>query len=66
MTDLKGRYNFTLDLSRYLHGGPLNPDDIRGVVSQAVQDQLGLRLVSKKLPLDVLIIDHVEKVPTAN
>lgn len=66
MTDLRGRYNFTLDISRYLHGGSLNPDDIRGVVSQAVQDQLGLRLAPKKLPLDVLIIDHVEKVPTAN
>lgn len=66
MTALKDRYNFTLDLSRYLHGGPLNPDDIRSVVSQAVEDQLGLRLVSKKLPLGILIIDHVERVPTAN
>jgi uncharacterized protein (TIGR03435 family) len=66
MSGLKGRYNFALDISRYLHGGPLNPDDIRSVVSQAVQDQLGLRLTPKKLPLDVLIIDHVEKVPTAN
>lgn len=26
MTGLKDRYNFTLDISRYLHGGPLNPD----------------------------------------
>lgn len=27
---------------------------------------LGLRLESRKLPLDVLVIDHIEKVPTEN
>ena len=66
MTDLKDRYNFTFDMSRYLHGERVNPDDMRDVLSQAVQDQLGLRLASKNLPLDVLIIDHVERVPKAN
>jgi len=66
MTGLKDRYNFTFDMSPYLHGERVNPDDMRDIISQAVQDQLGLRLVSKKLFLDVLIIDHVERVPTAN
>ncbi len=32
----------------------------------ALQQQLGLRLVSTKAPLDTLIIDHAEKVPTDN
>jgi uncharacterized protein (TIGR03435 family) len=32
----------------------------------ALQQQLGLRLVSTKAPLDILIIDHAEKVPTEN
>ena len=32
----------------------------------AVQQQLGLRLESRKGPLDVLVIDHAEKVPAEN
>ena len=32
----------------------------------AVQEQLGLRLESRKGPLDVLVIDHAEKVPVDN
>jgi uncharacterized protein (TIGR03435 family) len=33
---------------------------------QAVQDQLGLRLESAKGPVDVLVVDHCEKLPTEN
>lgn len=32
----------------------------------ALQQQLGLRLEPKKLPLEILVIDHAEKVPTEN
>ena len=32
----------------------------------AVQEQLGLRLESRKGPLDVLVVDHAEKVPVDN
>jgi uncharacterized protein (TIGR03435 family) len=32
----------------------------------AVQQQLGLRLNSRKIPLDVLVIDRADKVPTEN
>jgi uncharacterized protein (TIGR03435 family) len=31
-----------------------------------LQQELGLKLESKKLPVDVLVIDHVEKTPTPN
>ena len=33
---------------------------------KAVESQLGLKLESKKGRIDVLVIDHIEKVPTAN
>jgi len=33
---------------------------------QFVQEQLGLKLEARKLPADVLIIDHAEKTPTEN
>jgi uncharacterized protein (TIGR03435 family) len=53
-------------MSRYIQGGTLNPEDIPTILSQAVQEQLGLRLTPKKLPVEILVIDHVEAVPTAN
>ncbi len=33
---------------------------------KAVESQLGLKLESKKGKIDILVIDHMEKVPTAN
>jgi hypothetical protein len=32
----------------------------------ALQEQLGLKLVSQKVPVDTLVIDHVDKIPTEN
>ena len=31
-----------------------------------VQEQLGLKLEAQRAPFEVLVIDHAEKVPTAN
>ena len=35
-------------------------------VFTALQDQLGLKLESQKAPLEILVIDHADKIPTAN
>jgi uncharacterized protein (TIGR03435 family) len=32
----------------------------------AVQEQLGLRLQAEKLPVDVIVVDHMERLPTEN
>jgi len=39
-----------------------NPPDL----AAALRPQLGLRLESRQLPVELLVIDHVEKVPTEN
>jgi uncharacterized protein (TIGR03435 family) len=43
----------------------LPPDSSRPSIFKAIQEQLGLRLESQKGPVDVLVIDHVER-PSEN
>jgi len=66
LTGLKGLYDFTLDLSGLgFNGNP--PDDTSAPsIFTTVQENLGLRLEAQKAPIQMLIIDHAEKVPTAN
>ena len=35
-------------------------------VFTAVQEQLGLKLESQKVPVEMLVIDHLDKMPTEN
>ena len=58
-TGLKGRYDFTLEWAQR------DPDTGPSLFT-ALQEQLGLRLVAQKGPVEVLVIDHVEKVPAEN
>jgi uncharacterized protein (TIGR03435 family) len=61
-TGLKGTYDFDLKWIRE-NGMPTEggPD-----IYQALQAQLGLKLEAKKIMIDVMIVDHVEKTPTEN
>jgi uncharacterized protein (TIGR03435 family) len=65
MTGLKGRYDFTFDLSDYLPKGPRQPGepepDPVSILQIALPKQLGLKLEARKLPIQMVIIDHVEK-----
>ena len=36
------------------------------LVMIAIEDELGLKVESRKAPVDLLIVDHAEKVPTGN
>jgi uncharacterized protein (TIGR03435 family) len=54
-----------LDLTVYA-GRDTQPDDMASLVLTAAQEQLGLKLEARKGPVEILIIDHVEKTPAGN
>jgi uncharacterized protein (TIGR03435 family) len=77
---LSGRYDFILDFSRSETAGPKAtggfneppplppppPGAEPGVSIYTSIQQLGLKLVGQKLPMNVLVIDGAEKVPVEN
>jgi len=65
-TGLNGRYDFLLSWAPEQRGALPSADDSGPTLEGAIQSQLGLRLESKKGMVDVLVIDHAEKVPTGN
>ncbi len=64
-TGLTGRFDATVNIARYIPDGS-SPFDPVATIILAVQEELGLKLESKKMALDFLIIDHAEKVPVEN
>jgi uncharacterized protein (TIGR03435 family) len=68
-TGLTGWWDFDLEMSfSGLSGPPVGGDDATANAPSfftALREQLGLKLESTKGPVDVLVIDHVEK-PTAD
>jgi len=67
-TGLTGFYDFKLDLRPYIT--PLQPGDPprdpTDLVIPALRDELGLKLESRRITLDVLVVGQVEKTPTEN
>jgi uncharacterized protein (TIGR03435 family) len=67
-TGFTGYYDATIDVAKYMQDHPASdsPADIMPILINGLQEELGLKLESKKMPLDLLIIDHAEKVPVEN
>jgi uncharacterized protein (TIGR03435 family) len=71
MTGLKGFYSFTLNFEPEEApapptGGVIPESPVGPSLARAVQDQLGLKLEARRAPVDMLIVDHAEKVPVEN
>ena len=63
-TRLTGKYDFQLNLTMEPGGNPATGTGGESVFT-AIEDQLGLKLESRKAPIGILVIDHVER-PSAN
>lgn len=68
LTGLAGRFDFTLDYGPYI-----DQIDARNEMAArnaarlvAVERQLGLKVDMKKAPIEMLVVDHAERVPTDN
>lgn len=71
-TRISGMHNFTVVMKRdeplaatVEIGNPVVRSSAPASIFSALQEQLGLKLESKKGPVEVLVIDHVER-PSAN
>jgi uncharacterized protein (TIGR03435 family) len=76
-TGLTGKYDVNMfwEASGFSNGslrapapGPeaANSESEGPTIFSALQDQLGLKLQSKRASVEVLVIDHLEKAPTGN
>jgi uncharacterized protein (TIGR03435 family) len=71
MTGLNGIYSFTLEYAPESRTAAAKPDEAAEgptgpSIYTAIQEQLGLKLESRKVPMEMLVIDGVEKIPVEN
>jgi Protein of unknown function (DUF3738). len=60
-TDIAGNYDINLHFAP--DGSTDSPD---ASIFTAVQEQLGLKLEPQKVPVEMLVIDHLERTPSTN
>ena len=59
-TGIQGNYDIKLDYAEGVTDSPLPS------IFTAIQEQLGLKLESQKVPVQMLVIDHIDKTATEN
>ena len=70
-TGLQGKYDYTIfwsmtATSAARRGTPANDDADGPSIFDAVQDQLGLKIEKRTGPMQLLVVDYVDKKPTEN
>jgi uncharacterized protein (TIGR03435 family) len=69
-TGLAGGYSFDADLYNIPKG--LSPAEFKeamvnsDAIFSTLPDQLGLKLESQKAPIEIIVVDHADKVPVEN
>jgi uncharacterized protein (TIGR03435 family) len=67
--DMSVRFQESMELSPFARPVPLSVEDVGRAefppIRQAMRQQLGLRLEQTRAPVDVIVIDHVER-PSEN
>ncbi|HWD00292.1 MAG TPA: TIGR03435 family protein [Candidatus Sulfopaludibacter sp.] len=68
-TGLDGKYDFSLEYATErpnASADTASPPSVIPDLFAAIQQQLGLQLIRKKLAFDVVVVDSVDKLPTEN
>lgn len=68
-TGLNGRYDFRIDLAAIAAANPSEKSDrmdAATMMMEALRQQLGLKVESRKGMVDALVVDHVERTPSGN
>ena len=63
-TGASGNYDFRFEFTP--EGAPPSGDNPKPSLFTALQEQAGLKLESKKAPVELVVVDRVEKLPTEN
>jgi uncharacterized protein (TIGR03435 family) len=68
-TGLTGKYDFTLEYTMDPPGGRATTDGdppVAPAIFTALQEQLGLQLIAKKLPFNVVVVESFDRTPIGN
>jgi uncharacterized protein (TIGR03435 family) len=65
-THMQGVYNVTLTYTPDRGASGKLSTDTGPSIFSALEEQLGLKLEPRKVPLEILVVDHCEKIPTGN
>lgn len=67
-TGLEGRFDFTLEFAPQAPGAVSveSPEGSAANLVSAVPQQLGLNLLPKNIPVDILVVDGADRIPTEN
>jgi uncharacterized protein (TIGR03435 family) len=69
LTGLTGKWDFKVDAAPYLTPevtGAKNVTDLIGVAITAANEQLGLKIESRKMQVNLIVVDRAVKTPPAN
>jgi uncharacterized protein (TIGR03435 family) len=64
-TGLSGSFNFSIEWTPRLPGTTPSADETEPTFTEALDEQLGLRLESTTGPVGALVIEHIQE-PSAN